>query len=461
MPSSQRLVIIVLAGLTLLTLAALGALFVASQNNAPLKPTVMVLAQESSSTPTPAVSPTPTSTSSPMASPVLAATTTATLLPPSETPTVFIPPTATVVPTATITPSPTLSPTPAPDAVVVPKNGVTIRNGPGLIYMPLGKLRFGTTMDVLKRNQDNSWLQVHTKDIDGWVSAQYLKVYADLTKVPAASAEEIAAIPTTKGCVDVVGDSVAHGGAVFEIPLTGYARAPLAPVSKFIEDTYKQMGVNDLKGIDRSVSATGISAKNYPSYFDTSVYQDLLKDRCRFTIVLPWINDLSGDGDPAQAVPDHVAALVKLANSVVEKNPDGRVLILNYYFGAPTQFALTGFAKGFTPTNITQFNQAINESCQNGDLSKLKQVSCYDIGAAFASLGASYVVGPTTLQQLQTDLISEINKDEMALVNYYFGQHPDGQLVGDGVHLSTVGKTALAVYLVNIMRTLPDVRPTS
>jgi hypothetical protein len=32
-------------------------------------------------------------------------------------------------------------------------------------------------------------------------------------------------------------------------------------------------------------------------------------------------------------------------------------------------------------------------------------------------------------------------------------------LIGDGVHLSTAGKSALAAYLVNMMRAMPDLKP--
>src|SRR5262249_45560305 len=63
-----------------------------------------------------------------------------------------------------------------------------------------------------------------------------------------------------KRCVSVVGDSVAHGDAVFEVPGMGYFEAQLAPVSAFIEQQYRQRGNSTMLVYNRSASAVGISS---------------------------------------------------------------------------------------------------------------------------------------------------------------------------------------------------------
>jgi hypothetical protein len=74
-------------------------------------------------------------------------------------------------------------------------------------------------------------------------------------------------------------------------------------------------------------------------------------------------------------------------------------------------------------------------------------------------MGSTYVVGQMTRQQLEAELISGINAEETALLDRYTAANPNGPLIGDGVHLSTAGKTVLANYLVNLMRALPDLPP--
>ncbi len=409
------------------------------------------------STATPTTVPTATLTETPTATETATPTATLTL---TNTSTATVMPTPSNTPTITRTPTRTLSPTPVPDAVVAARAGVTLRIGPGTVYPPVTTAKSGAFLSVVSRTEDGTWLKVRYRSAEGWVSAKFLTIYVNLNGVATTNADDIAKISVTKPCVDVVGDSVAHGGAVFELPSVGYVRAPLAPVSKFIEQKFRELGDKDTQAIDRSSSATGISSSNHPSYFDTPDFNALLNDRCKFSVIMPWINDLTSGTDPATAAQAHAEALVTLVKKLLERNPFGRILVLNYYQGTPTNFALLGFASGFTPSGVSTFNQQIGAACAGVALGSLAPVSCVDTTSAFVGMGTSFVVGSMTRDQLQAELVSEINADETALINYYLANNPNGMLIGDGVHLSTAGKTALAGYLVNLMRSLPDLKPT-
>jgi hypothetical protein len=465
---TRRLFVVALV----VAVALVGSIFLLALRQEP--PSVPALALLPTITQT--VTPTPTSTATPTTTPSLTQTATATATPTntdtptvSPTPTQSATPTPTstatptttpsLTPTATVRPTQTLVPTPAPDAVVVPRGGVVLRVGPGPLYFSVTTLRSGVALHVLSRTEDGEWIKVRFRNVEGWAAAKYLQVYIDLGKIKPITAEEIALIPTTKPCVNVAGDSIAHGGAVFEIPSVGYIRAPLLPVSKSIEQAYRLAGSTDLQIIDRSVSATGISSNNHPSYFSTPEYAQLIKDRCKFTIIMPWVNDLSADTDPSVSAPNHVAALIKMVKKLVEQNPFGRILVLNYYTGTPRPFALAGFASGFTPAGVATFNQQMAAACTGGPLSAIKQVTCVDTGAAFASLGTSYLVGPMTRQQIESELVDSLTAEENAMLDYFTGINPNGLLQGDGVHLSATGKTVLANYLVNLMNSLPKFQP--
>jgi|GEM_PF-1634713 hypothetical protein len=465
---TRRLFVMALVG----AVALVGSVFLlTSRQEAPsvpavaLLPTIMQTATPApTSTATPSATPTPTQTATVTPTPTNTETATVTPTPtPSATPTPTNTETPTTTPsqtpTATARPTQTLVPTPAPDAVVVPRGGVVLRIGPGPLYYAVTTLRTGVALRVLSRTEDGEWIKVRFRNVEGWAAAKYLQVNVDLSQVKPITAEEIAQIPTTKPCVNVAGDSIAHGGAIFEIPAVGYIRAPLLPVSKSIEQVYRLAGSTDLQIIDRSVSATGISSHNHPSYFNTPEYAQLIKDRCKFTIIMPWINDLSADIDPSVAAPNHVAALIKMVRKLVEQNPFGRILVLNYYAGAPRPFALAGFASGFTPTGVATFNQQMAAACTDGALATIKQVTCVDTGAAFASMGTSYLVGPMTRQQIESELVGSLTAEENAMLDYFTGINPNGLLQGDGVHLSATGKTVLANYLVNLMNSLPKFQP--
>ncbi len=467
MSRNRQLVLAVLGLLALIVL--IGAVLVA-RVGAPGRslPTFALLPTE-----TPSLTPTPTNTSTftptPTATPSATATTTATstatntataMPTDTVTPTTTASPTPTRTPTATQTPSTTASATPVPDAVVSQSGGVVLRTGPGAIYFSVTSVRAGSFLNVVARTSDGAWLKVRFRNFEGWVMAAALQINVELDKVPITSPAEIAEIPATRPCVSVVGDSIAKGGAIFEIPGIGYARALMKSVATTIEETFRLRGITNMRAFDRSASATGISAARYPSYINTPEAADLRRDRCKFTVIMPWINDLTSGVDPASAAPRHMERLAELVQILVTANPQGRILVMNYYPGSPTQFSLSGFASGFTPAAVTIFNQQMALACGGGALSRFQQVTCVDANLAVAGMGVSYVVGPTTRSEMESYLIAPINAEETQWLNYYQSINPNGLLYGDGVHLSPLGKATIANYLVTIMQSLPDLRPT-
>ena len=243
---------------------------------------------------------------------------------------------------------------------------------------------------------------------------------------------------------------------VFEIPATGYVHGTSAPLSQFVEQEFKKVGITDLRGVDRAVGNTGISSRNHYSYFRTASYENLLTDHCKYTIMLPWINDITSDWPASYAAPHHVAALVRFVGELSDGNPGGRILVLNYYRPVLAPFALQTWARGFIPENIDAYNHEIELSCQYGTFSKLPQVVCVTMNDAFTEMGDDYVIAWASRDELNTDLIYPIPDDQKALLLQYYEVHPDGLVLGDGVHLSTLGKSALAAYLVSVIRSLPD-----
>src|SRR5579859_958913 len=253
------------------------------------------------------------------------------------------------------------------------------------------------------------------------------------------------AVAQGQPCVSVVGDSVAHGDGVFEIPGIGFFEAQLAPMSAFVEQQYRQAGKTQIVVYNRSASAVGISSGNHPSYFSTVEYAELLQDKCEYTVIIPWVNDLSSGSDPATAASNHVQALAGLVRSLLQSNGQARIVLLNYYEGAAAAFAQRTFAPGYNPSSISAFNQQISSACSGGALT-YPQVKCLDSNTAFAGNGAGYLLGQVSQSQLSASLIVPPAADAQNMLNTYFGSNPNALINGDGVHLSGTGKAMLAAY---------------
>jgi hypothetical protein len=475
----NKTLVIVLLGILTIVLAA--GVFIIAQNalSGQVLPTLALLPTETptftpsvtltaSQTLTATPTDTPTATRTPTSSPSATPTVTPSVTPtntPTATATYTLTPTYTPTPTYTLTamPSltltPTITPTRGPDAVVGLEGGVVLWQGPGTDYAALLTMPVGAPLKITGRTLDGAWLKVLYKTTQGWTTARFLKIAIDLAAVPVISDAEIAQIPATNLCVDVTGDSVAAGGAVFELPGVGFIRAQMAPMSDVLAAQFKARRITDLRPINRSVGAVGISSAKHPSYFDTPDYAALLKDRCMFTVIMPWINDLSSGLDPVTAAPVHLAALEKLINALVEANPRGRIILYNYYPGAPTGWAQAGFAPGYNVAAVGIFNQAIATACTAGSFSQIKQVICLDINAPLVPTGTGYVFGPITRRDIEAQLAAGFNAEEKGMVDYYTSGNPDRPLNGDGVHLNLLGKTTLALDIITIMEAQPEYHP--
>jgi hypothetical protein len=100
-------------------------------------------------------------------------------LPPTATPPPTLSPTPTAVPTATVTPTTTASPTATPTPQVFAQSRTALQNvrrGPGVNYAVIGSISRGQRVEILKRNETNTWYYIccSSSGLPGWVFADLL-----------------------------------------------------------------------------------------------------------------------------------------------------------------------------------------------------------------------------------------------------------------------------------------------
>lgn len=414
-------------------------------------------------------------------SPVLAATAT-----PGFVPTATEAPSATpVTPTPTLTGTPVLaamaptvtphigavwtagpSPTGAPvapaqqpapptgvTATAILRQGLSLRAGPGGTFTTITFYARGTVLPVVAQTGDGAWLKVSYQGDQGWVAAGFVQLAGDMARVPTESAGgDLEARP----CISIVGDSVPYGEVLFELPQIGFIKVKMSAFTEYITRQLTLQSIFGLDVTDRSYPGVGISSPVHHSYYEAPVYHDLIADRCQFTVVLPWINDLSSGLDPVFSANQHAERMADLARRVLANNPRGRILLANYYPGNPAPFS-ANMAYGFTPVAIAAFNQALADSCRSGELSQMPQVVCMDVNIPFAAMDNSYVVGPMSREQVAALQTRPLTVEEQDMLDYLARTNPTARLVGDGIHLSPIGKTVLASYIVNLLRQFPEV----
>ncbi len=317
-------------------------------------------------------------------------------------------PTVTLTPTTTITPTPTETLPPVITATTAPTSTEQARAMPTQMPVPTDILAEGTEEAIPTATQPNP-------------------------------------------CISLVGDSVTHGGVTYEIPATGYIVGLTNPLSLYLEQALREHGITDIQVYDRGASNTGISSTNHPSYFKTAAYHALRSDHCKYTMIMPWLNDISPGLPAEEAAPKHVHALVGLMQQLAADNPAGKIVVLDYFHGNVAPFAAQTWASGFTPEDVDIYNHEIGLSCNMGTLGAMSQVSCVNIDDAFEGMGTSYVIEWISHQDLSAQLIAPLHPVQQAWLDNYYAVNPGGLLQGDGVHLSIEGKKRLAAFLITMM----------
>jgi len=302
-----------------------------------------------------------------------------------------------------------------------------------------------TMITPLALTPDREWLQIEYNEQPAWVPRQGIRLGSDV-RLTVATNVPVAPALLTENCISLVGDSVPYGDVVYIIPGYGFAILQTTPLSEILEDALRERGLGYLPVYDRSASAVYLSEDSKNPYRQTDVYQSLMEDRCRLTVIMPWVNDMSLERRDNAST--HQQELAQFVGELIQQNPQGQILVLGFYDGAPSEFAAQ-HAPGFSTDNVVRFNQVLSDACEEtGIIGQYQQVTCVPTIDLFAGMNNQHVELEVNQSTLEAQLARPIPTDIQPLFDAYWGQSPDAEVLGDGVHLSQFGKVLLSQTLV-------------
>ncbi len=247
-------------------------------------------------------------------------------------------------------------------------------------------------------------------------------------------------------CVSIVGDSLAGGDTTFKVPLLDFVPVQTVTIAMHLGKLLPGWRI-----YNRSAVATGISSANHRSFRADRAYKALLADRCAYTVILPWLNDLSPALPGKDAAVNHIDELTKLAAELRAVNPSGRIVLLDYYLPNLAEWTKP-LAPGFTNENVALYNQLISYACQTSSFRQQK-LACYRTSQALSGLKpGSITVGATSRTEFYADLAAPPNQHNADVLGVYWRDNPKGLIYGDGLHLTRAAKQAIARFLAQIIQ---------
>jgi lysophospholipase L1-like esterase len=251
--------------------------------------------------------------------------------------------------------------------------------------------------------------------------------------------------------VSIAGDSNSYGQTVYARPDTGqFGVLRVQPLDELIDQELAALGYSDIEVIDHSLPASGLLSERQP-YLESEQFERLLADRCAVVVVMPFYPDIESHHDAS----DYVGAVERLIDALVERTPDTQIAVLNFYEPHPQTDVLK---QRLTPENIARFNAALEDACRpSGELGSMDHVFCLPMSAWFDDMAPEHLALRTSLAEFERMIDAE--NDYSELMRDFFAAHPQGELIGDGLHLSTEGRrraaSRLAAFIAEVWRPSP------
>jgi hypothetical protein len=243
-------------------------------------------------------------------------------------------------------------------------------------------------------------------------------------------------------CILIVGDSVAYGTLVVEIPTVGFAVVRTKPFSLYLDELLRITEAIHFGIYDLTVEAKSLAGPD--PYTLTAEYQKAVSTYCRFVLVFPWLNDL---GNPAfTAQPElYVQPLAQFVGGLLEGKPESRAVVMGYYRMQPAPFAAATYGGGVSDDHILRLNAALAAACaEGGALAQVGAVTYFDTQAALMTLGEPYTLGALSSVDFYASLYQPLPAPDASLFEVYWRDNPTGQVNADGVHLTGAAKNLLA-----------------
>jgi hypothetical protein len=262
-------------------------------------------------------------------------------------------------------------------------------------------------------------------------------------------------LPPPSKCVGIASDSNGFGQVTFQLPPAPNGQVGIIfvrPLDVVLRPELDALGLNDLAVTNRSLTAGSLTASERTNYLRSSPFASLIADRCKFNIVGPFIPDVAANS----ATPEqYLAGMVPLVRGLLDKNPQAVIFVLSHYYTARADFTATNNGFGLTTDHIDAFNAKLMEECKpTGSLGRIPQVICIDTQSFFSDMGPLYLLTSATRDEFNALVYRPTGF--RPVVEQFFVEHPDGVLIGDGIHLSLAGRIRLMQRMAQIISRMSD-----
>jgi hypothetical protein len=259
-----------------------------------------------------------------------------------------------------------------------------------------------------------------------------------------------AALPPPNECVGIASDSNGFGHVTFQIPPAPDGQVGIIYIQPFrvlLRKELDKLGLENLSIVDKSMVASGLTSGERTNYLKSGFYGDLIRARCKFAIVGPFLPDVAAN----KATPEnYMVQLPPLVGGLINDNPTITIFVLGHYQTSRAEFTATNNGFGMRPERINEFITAFKEICKpDHSLGQIPQVVCVDTQKIFEGMKVPYVLKGANRQEFAQLVFGDTGF--RPTVEEFLKNNPTARLIGDGLHLSIEGRIQLMEALAKMI----------
>lgn len=253
-------------------------------------------------------------------------------------------------------------------------------------------------------------------------------------------------------CVAIMGDSLPAGTFVAQIPGTGVTVLQSKPIVDVLDDAFQARDLQHLGIYDLSVGASALTHPELVAYPTTAQFSLGEALNCQAVVIFPFMNDLYISDDTTDGIATYRSALDDMLGSLREESPNSTIFLLSFYHTTLGGLGSATYGADVTIGQVRAMNEQHDAVCTADG-----QVYCVSLLDLFLPV-SDYVVGTITPDDYAQRRYRVVNPADQVMLDAYWASNPDGNLIGDSLHLGPVGKTTIVATLMSEFARVHPVR---
>lgn len=246
-----------------------------------------------------------------------------------------------------------------------------------------------------------------------------------------------------QACVSIMGDSLPAGTFVAMLPGTGVTVLEAQSFASVLDEAFHAREWFHIGIYDLSLSASAI-ASNATLYQDSPQFHLGRELNCLAVLVFPFFNDLYALQNTDMPISLYQSQLETFLTDIQINSPHSRIYLLDFYYTRLQGAGPDTYGNDISFAQVQSINAIHEGVCRDREA-----VNCVSLLYSMRPV-ENYVVGAISPTMYATAGYRPLRLEDQTMLDNYWAHTPNGDILGDGLHLNPLGQATIAEMMTNL-----------